>query len=152
MTTGARLLVFALVGATLLVATGVGIAAASIATEGTIAVDVQEHQGSTVSVHVPAGLISLALFFVPDHIVDHAMFELDQDAYREVEAYLPAVRDALDELNDAPDFVVVEVVNSSDYVRVEKLDGKILVSVQSDDVDINVSFPLRTVERILNKI
>ena len=63
MSIGARVLVFALVGATLSVAAGVGLATASIATEGTIAVDVQEHRGDRFSVNVPAGLVSLALFF-----------------------------------------------------------------------------------------
>ena len=152
MTTGARLLVFALVGATLTVAAGVGIATASIATAGTIAVEVQEHRGGNVSVHVPAGLVSLALFFVPDHVVDRAVDELDHNAYRQVEAYVPAIRSAWTELAEAPDFVVVEIESSSDHVRVEKRDGRILVSVASDDADIHVSFPLSTVERLLRKI
>jgi len=152
MSTGARVLVFALIGATLSVAAGVGIATASIATEGTIAVDVQEHRGDRVSVNVPAGLVSLALFFVPDRVIDHAFHEVDRDAYREVESYLPAVRSAWKELGEAPDFVIVEVDGPGEHIRVEKRDGRVLVAIESDDMDVNVSIPLLTVEKLLRKI
>lgn len=152
MSTGARILVFVLVAGTLLVATGVVVTTAAIVGGGTIAVEVEEQRGDRVSVHVPAGLVNLALFLVPTFVIENAMLEVDGTAVDEINAFLPAIRSAWDELDRAPDFVIVEVTGGGEEVLVRKSEGRILVSVDSDDVAVDVSFPIRTVDRILRKL
>jgi hypothetical protein len=152
MSTGARILVLVLVAGTLTLATGVVVTAAAIAGAGTIAVEFEESRGDRVSVSVPAGLINLALFVVPDRLVERAMIEVDQVVVDEVGAYLPAIRSAWDELDRAPDFVIVEVDGPDEKIRIRKSAGMILVTVDSDDLAVDVSFPLSTVDRVLRKL
>lgn len=147
-----RILVIGLVAATVTVAAGVSLATAAIVGAGTIAVDVRETRGDRVSVHVPAGLAEMALFFVPSGLVDHFVEEIDVHAAGEVRDLLPTVRAVWNELEASPDFVLVEVNDGDEHVVIEKRNRRILITVQSDDADVSVSIPVRTVDRLLSKI
>lgn len=125
----------------------VGVTAASIYRSGTIAVDVEPSDGSQISVHVPAALINLAIAVVPHQVQVDAL----EDAAREVEPFLDAVHALGDELADLPDFVLVEVTGADEHIRIEKLDGRLIVLVESDDERVHVSVPVRTVERLVDK-
>jgi hypothetical protein len=126
----------------------VGVAVAAIYSAGTVAVDVQPVDGSEISVHVPAGLIHVAIWLLPGELQAEAMHEVAA----EVEPYWGAVRAAGDELSRLPDFVLVEVEGPREHVIVEKRNQRLIVHVDSDGERIEVSIPLRTVRSLLNKV
>ena len=148
MSTGARLLLIVLIGGVLLAFASVAAAAAAIYGAGTIAVNVQERAGSHVSVHVPAGLANMVLGLVPDRVIEEALAE----ANAEIEPWVPAARNAWKQLEQAPDFVLLEVVDGHQFVRVEKQGTQIRVHVDFDDGSVDVAVPLKTVRKLLHKI
>ena len=147
MATGAKILLVVVGGGIILMAATVAAGAAAIYSGGTITVDVEERNGGGVSVHVPAALANLALALVPNHLVERAI----EDVSDEIEPYLPALQNAWDEFERAPDFVMVEVRGRNEHVRVEKKDGKLLVTVNDNGDDLRVEVPLRTLRRIVRK-
>jgi hypothetical protein len=148
MTTGARVLLIVVGGVVLLAFASVAMAAAAIYGSGTIAVDVRDGAGTDVSVHVPAALANVALGLVPDSLVEEAL----RDAPPEVEPILPAVRDAWRELEESRDFVLVQVVDGDDSLRVEKRGKQLVVRVEFDDGDVHVTVPLKTVRKLVRKV
>ncbi len=80
-----------------------------------------------------------------EEAIDHARADLDPRVG-------PALREAWDELSRSPDFVLFELNDGPDTVRVEKHGKKLLVHVDSDEAVVDVSVPVRTVERILDKL
>lgn len=150
MTSGARLLLIVVVGGVLLVAGTVATTAAAIYSAGSIGIDVREISGSNVTVRVPAGLANVALAFVPDRVVEEVWREAAHD--EELEAWLPAIRDAWDEIDSARDFVLVEVSERASHVRVEKLGRHLVIRVESDGDSVHVTIPVSTVRRVIHKL
>jgi hypothetical protein len=149
MSSGAKLLLIVVGGSIVLCAATVAAGAAAIYGSGTIAVDVQEGRGGGgVSVNVPAGLANLALALVPDRIVEEAL----DDISVEFGPYLPALHKAWTEFEQAPDFVMVEIDDGRDKVRVEKKARKLLVSISGPGEDIRVELPIGTLRRIIRKL
>ena len=153
MSRGARLLLIIVVGGTLLTVATVGMAAAAIYNSGTIAVDVQENHGGSVSIHVPAGLANLALDLVPDSLIEEALSAVAMDVSTEVAPLLPAVRAAWNEFAAAPDFVLVEVRSDDELVRIEKKGKSLLIRVDSGGGEaVRVSVPIKTIGKLLRKV
>ncbi len=153
MSNAARLLVIVVVSGTLLLATGVGLVFASITHAGTISVDVAEPTGDRVTVHVPAGVAEAAMWLVPDRVIDEAIHELDRELSRELGPdVIPALREAWDRIESSPDFVIVEVDTATETVLVEKVDGRLQITVDGDDVNVDISIPVRTIDRLLRKL
>ena len=126
----------------------VGVAVASIYTAGTVAVDVQPVDGGDISVHVPAGLINVAIWLLPSELQAEAMHEVAA----EVEPYWGAVHAVSDELSRLPDFVLVEVEGPREHVIIEKRNQRLVVHVESDGERVDVSIPIGTVRSLLNKV
>jgi hypothetical protein len=151
MTAIGRVLMVMVVGAGLLTAATVATAAAAIYSSGTIAVQVEEGRGHQYSVRIPAVIANLALSLIPGRLVDEALYDVSAD----IQPYVPAVRDAWSELNATGDFVLVEVNNGgggSDHVRIEKRGDNLLISVDSDDADIEVAVPIKTIGKVIHKL
>lgn len=133
----AALLVLALAG---------GVTWAAVATwqAGTIRIHVRDHRqgGTDVALVLPAVALDAALAVVPDHA--RAQIELDADA-GEVLAVLEAL---CDELENRPDFVLVEVDGPREKVRVEKKDGALRVSVESAEESVRVEIPLASIAKV----
>ena len=128
----------------------VGGAVAAIYRGGTIAVDVRESNGGTkVAVGVPAGLANLAIALAPGDLIPVEEVAPIAD---ELRPYWPAAQAALDELSRLPDFVLVEVEGRDEHVLVKKVDRKIVVLVESDGAQVEVSIPLTTVRQFWRKL
>jgi len=139
-------LVFVLLGLVFVVlplAAGAGVVALAYST-GTVTVDVDDGQGTDFTVPLPAGLIPMALRFLPD--------EVCRELEREVQPSWEGVRRAVDEMNRIPDAVLVQVESGQDHVRVVKEDGRIVVRVWSDEEHVNVAVPLHMVSSVVNQV
>jgi hypothetical protein len=136
-------LIIGLVVVLLPLAAGAGVVALAYST-GTVTVDVDDGQGTDFTLPLPAGLIPMALRFLPD--------EVCRELKREVEPSWEAVRAAVDEMNRIPDAVLVQVESGRDHVRVVKEDGRIVVRVWSDEEHVNVAIPLHIVSSVVNQV
>ena len=136
-------LIIGLVVVLLPLAAGAGVVALAYST-GTVTVDVDDGQGTDFTLPLPAGLIPMALRFLPD--------EVCRELEREVKPSWEAVRAAVDEMNRIPDAVLVQVESGRDHVRVVKEDGRIVVRVWSDEEHVNVAVPLHMVSSVVNQV
>jgi hypothetical protein len=64
----------------------------------------------------------------------------------------PMVRELLEELDDCPDFTLVEVKEDDVWVRVRKKRGKLVVEVEEPSTSIKVSVPTRTIRRTVSRL
>jgi len=143
MSKGTRLFLLIVLGSVVLGLATVGAAVAAVYQAGTIAVEVQERDGSRINVGVPAGLARVAIALAPDSVLDEVSAELGP--------WAPAVRAGWDELEKIPDCVLVEVVTDDEHVTIEKSGSSLLVHVDADGMNLRVGVPLGTVGSILDR-
>ena len=62
------------------------------------------------------------------------------------------VRELLEVLEDCPDVTFVEVEDDSDWVRVSKKRGKLIVEVEESATSIRISIPTRSIARTVNRL
>lgn len=148
MTAAARVLLVIVVGGTLLMAATVATAAVALYGAGTIAVTVEEDRGDRFSVRVPAGLANLVLNLIPGRLVDEAL----RDVSDEIDPFVPSVRDAWAQLNATGDFVLVEVNEGDEHVLVRKVDDKLVITVDTNDTDIDIAVPMKTIGKVIHKL
>jgi hypothetical protein len=149
MSSGARLVLAVVLSAVVLVASSVGLAVAAAYYPGTVRVEVEDHRhGDHVDVHVPAGLIDLAVALVPEE----AFRDLERELPAEGEAVLRAVRSAGKELERLPDTVFVEYRSADEHVVIEKRGRRYVVRFDSDSERVEIAVPVRTVNRLLRKL
>ncbi len=122
------------------------VAAAALCSEGFIHVEVHEkHPGGTnINAVVPAALVPVTLNFVPN---EH-LFKASKD----LREFLPIIDAAIPALEDCPDGLLVEVIDSHDHVRVAKRGGSVVVDVNDDDDTVHVSVPLRVAHQSIREI
>ena len=83
---------------------------------------------------------------------------LDEEELLQIHADLdlgewgPMVRELLEELDDCPDFTLVEVKEDDVWVRVRKKRGKLVVEVEEPSTSIKVSVPTRTIRRTVSRL
>jgi hypothetical protein len=134
--------------AALLFLTGTTVVMGAVMTynAGTVRVSVQEKKpgGQNVRVIVPAVVIGPAVELIPAR-------ELERHA-EDLRPWLPAIRIASKSLSEAPDAVLVEVIDSHDHVVITKRGGSLLVDVTSDDADVHVAVPLKLVQTIAERM
>lgn len=122
------------------------VAAAALCSEGFIHVEVHEKQpgGTNINAVVPAALLPVTLNFVPNEHVSKASKDLRE--------FLPMIDAAIPALEDCPDGLLVEVVDSQDHVRVAKRGGSIVVDVNDASETVHVSVPLRAAQQSIHEI
>jgi len=147
MSRGTRILLAVMIGGILLAVGSVGATVAAVYRGGTIAVEVRNDDGGDLSVSVPAGLARLALALVPEAAFDELASEL-----RDVEPFLPAAAAAWRQLEQAPDFVLVDVTDGDETVRVEKRGGRLIIRVDADGESVRVGIPLSIVDPLVERL
>ena len=140
-----RVLLTILICVSLLAATTVGVSVAAVYRAGSIAVEIHEDDGQQIRVAVPAGLARLAVWLTPDSVFEPMMVD-------EIQPLLPALHAGWRELARTPDFVLLEVRDHDDTVRIEKRGGEILIHVESSGSTVRVGVPLATVGPLLAKL
>jgi hypothetical protein len=115
------------------------VACALVMHEGVISVNVREkhRDGNHVRFFVPATVVGLGMAVAPKERIEHAT--------RHARKYLPIARIGAEELAKCPDFVLVEVHDRDEHVRIQKLGGRILVDVDSAREEVHVAVPIRTI-------
>lgn len=116
--------------------------AAWIAWSGVMVVDVHEADGGRIVVPVPLAFARPALAFAPD--------EAKRIEVREVEPYLPYARKIVDELRDAPDGLLLELVDGDEHVRIWKEGQTLRVRVvEGEERAVAATIPLASAEKAL---
>lgn len=108
--------------------------------QGVIRVSVDEHRSGGGHFHLvfPAAAVPMAMPFVPDRHLNHAL--------EEAGPWLPAVHTLAKELRRYQDADFVEVTGASQHVRVRTRDGKLQIDVDSPDETVHISCPLATLD------
>ena len=122
----------------------VGVAALS--SEGFMHVKVHEQHvgGTNIDLVVPAALVPTTLRFVPKrHLAE---------ASENLRGYLPILDTAIPALQESPDGLLVEVVDSQSQVRITKRGGSLDVDVRDSGDVVHVSAPLRAVQSAIHQI
>jgi hypothetical protein len=114
--------------------------------DGAITLRVEEHKadGTNLRLVVPASAVSLGVWLAPE--------EKLREAAAKSRDVLPALKVAARELERCPDFVLVEVQNPREHVRIEKRGGRLLIDVESPDETVRVGVPLGTVETVARRL
>jgi hypothetical protein len=98
---------------------------------------------------------------IPTHLIDAGLLTArlampDQElaeVRREIEPWLPMIDAAARELADLPDgTVLVSVTTAEETVVVERRGGRLRVDVDSEDADVHVSLPARSIQRITREL
>ena len=100
--------------------------------------------GSDVSLSLPGILVDAAITLCPMPAID----ELDEHA----QEILPVLREVSEHLAAMPDAVLVDVRDDDETVRIEKLDGELLIRVVSQEERVEIAVPLQSVQRLARKL
>ncbi len=128
-----------------LMVAGAGLAWA-IHSAGMLEVDIHATGPGGVDVtglRVPAALAHIALAFAPDDI-----FAAAED---ELRTWGPLIGEACDQLTNAPDFTLVEVITRDEEVQIRKQGRSLVIDVEADDQRVHVTVPLRTAEAFISR-
>lgn len=121
--------------------------AASVVTSGVVTVQVDEGgpDGTDLYLPMPAALVDFGLGVAALAMPADEMARMR----REMEPYAPTIQGLADELERMPDAVLVEVTSDRDHVTVEKRGGHFVIDVDSDDAQVHVTVPARTISRVV---
>lgn len=121
-------------------------AGAAVYNAGVVHVDVLDKSdgGVRVVMPVPAVLLTAGLAFAPD--------EAFAEARRHIGPWSPAVRAALEALEECEDGILVDVTTSDETVLIEKQGRALLIGVDTDDAQISLSVPIRSLRSLVNRL
>jgi hypothetical protein len=124
--------------------------ATAIAATGTVTVRVHDRSADGVNlvIPVPALLIDLAAFVVPRVIPDDALDEVRQ----ELAPYREGLIAIVNAIEDCPSGTLVHFESADESVLVSKKGSRFHVSVDSSDLDVDVSVPARFARRALQMV
>jgi hypothetical protein len=122
------------------------VGAAALSSEGFVHVRVDEKQakGTHLNLVVPAGIVPIAIPFIPRHDLAQGSSDMRE--------FLPIIDAAIPALRDCPDGVLVEVRDGGDHVVVAKSGGSLVIDVTDPDDDVHVSVPLRAAQHAIHEI
>ena len=111
--------------------------------EGAIKVDVQEKRegGDHVFVIAPATILTWGVNLVPQDKLPRLP--------RQAREALPAIQAGAAELERLPDFILVDVQERDEHVKVQKIGGNLVVDVDSPRETVHVSVPLRAARKAI---
>ncbi len=112
---------------------------------GAVKVYVEEKKpgGERVRLWVPGVLAPVALKLIPAEEL-----RLPPEARR----WMPALRAAGEELERVEDFILVEVEDGGEHVRIEKRNGALIIDVVSPEETVHLSVPLRVVLSVARQL
>lgn len=108
----------------------------------------EQREGLNIYLPVPMALVDAAVATSAVVIPKEEWLDLDV----ELGEWGPMVRGLLAELEDCPDFTLVEVEDDSTHVKVYKQKGSLKVEVDDQEVTVRVSVPVRSARRTLSRL
>ncbi len=124
------------------------VSAWSVHSAGMFELDIHDRGpgGADISgVRVPAVLGHVALAFIPVRVFD---FCEDDDFVR----HAPLIQEACQQLREAPDFVLVEVLSEDEHVLIRKEGNALVIDVDSEDEEVHLSVPLGIARAFVRKM
>ncbi|MGK2857057.1 MAG: hypothetical protein ACSLFQ_07615 [Thermoanaerobaculia bacterium] len=114
-----------------------------VTSQGVVSIDVVEKApgGARVKLLVPGVLVNFCLSFLPVAMPEEERLRLHEELAR----YEPLLEAVVDELEQAPDMVFVEVEDGDDHVTISKRDGHLVIDVETDEEDVRVEVPVASV-------
>jgi hypothetical protein len=109
-----------------------------------VAIESDAIPGGHVTVSVPGAITWAVLPLVPDHVW--------RECAAEAEDWLPATRALIDELAEAPDFVLVSVSTPDERVFVAKRGRHLYLEVEDPSAEIQCQVPLGAVKVALTRL
>src|SRR5271166_1174314 len=127
-------------------AVALALSAAYVFHEGVIKVDVDEFRGDGSHIHfwVPATAVNLGLEVVPHRNLERAA--------RQVQPFLPALRELAKELKKYPNAQLVDVRGDNEHVRISVRDGKLCIDAVNDTENIHVRVPVETISDVADRL
>ncbi len=98
-----------------------------------------------ISMPVPLNLAWFALNFVPSE-------EIPRELYDVISRNRVQIEKALQDLQEAPDSVLVKVETPKEKVIIEKRKESIFIDVTAEDAHVEVSLPIRSFVKMLKKL
>jgi hypothetical protein len=142
---GPRRILVAIAAACIVLVLAAGVAAdVYLRHAGMVVIQVEEERGDRVNIRMPAALLEITSWFIPHCLVGQASLRSGP--------WSPAVLPALDQLDEMPDCVLVDVSGPGEKVRIETKHGRLLLRVLSPGEKVNISIPIRSASRILRRI
>ena len=145
-----RKFLMVIVAASAMIVVGWGLLAAAVYSSGgfiTVKVD-NPGDGVHFTLPVPAVIVSAAVA-TADHVVP-------EDEWFEIRSQLgiwgPYVEGVLEALDDAPNAILVEVVDGREHVVVRKLGNHLKVDIDGPDISVHVSVPTKLVRNTVSRI
>lgn len=108
----------------------------------------EQEEGLHLYLPVPMALVDAAVATSTLVIPEEEWLDLDVD----LGEWGPMLRGLLEELEDCPDFTLVEVEDDGTHVKVYKRNGSLKVEVDDHDVTVRVSVPVRSARRTLSRL
>lgn len=105
-----------------------------------IEVHAAERFGERVCVSVPGAVVSAAVWLAEPRLVFHG------EEAREIEAWRPAIRALLTEIEKHPDMTILEVEENGEHVRIEKKDGRVTLHATSNGDEVTIHVPAEIVD------
>jgi hypothetical protein len=114
-----------------------------VTSQGIVSIDVVEKTpgGARVKIVVPGVLVNFCLSFLPVAMPEHERMKLQNELSR----YEPLLAAVVDELEQAPDMVFVEVEDGDEHVTIAKRDGHLVIDVETGQEDVRVEVPVVSV-------
>lgn len=134
-------------GSTAVLAVGGMIAVgAAVYQDGAIRISVDEKKPDGHHIHLiaPAAIVPVGMRFVPDNALKEASSQL--------QVWAPAIKIAAVELEKYRDFVLVEVEDESDHVKITKRGGSLVIDVNDAEDTVHVSFPIHSAISAIRRI
>jgi hypothetical protein len=128
----------------------VATAAWSVADAGLATVHVRDKtgDGDSIWIPMPMALAAAAVHMAPDDMLEG---ESPEDL-EELQRVLPALVLALDGLETAGDFTLVEVEGPGEHVRIDKKGRSLEIRVDDAENEINLSLPIRSFARLFREV
>ncbi len=121
--------------------------AANVAEAGMAYVHVREKtdDGAHFTIPVPMSLAAAMVHMVPDE-------EFAEDTDEDLEFVLPVIAAMLADLADQPDGPLIQVDSADEKILIQKVGRSLRISVDDAETEVRVSFPIRSVARLLGDI
>jgi len=124
-----------------------------------VALAITVHNGGMLRVDVHAkgpGGCDVTGLRIPGAFVSTAMHFIPEDALAEMADELafagPLAGRAIEELEQTPDFVLVEVVSDDEQVLIRKLGRELRIDVDSYDEEVHITVPLGTLKSLMRRL
>jgi hypothetical protein len=100
--------------------------------------------GGDLALSLPGAIVNAAIALCP--------LPVDLATDERLQAVLPALRDAADQLASMPDVVLVDVDDHGDRVRIAKSGSELVIRVVSTEERVEITVPIESVRRLVARL